>query len=246
MANTPKKANTANQKEQVITPVVEAPKSNEEIELLKAQNEALQSQMAQLMEMFQNSMNKKEEVVLDTAKSEKVEEEIVVEDTTIPEAPPYNKQIKVMSLSFGSLNLNDGTGGKPRLMFKKFGEVKTVLYSTLIEIVNNNKSFADNGLFYILDKSAVYHLDLTEQYEKIVDKQTIDRLIDMEDWEILAVTKDMLKTQKDMIVELIRERAYRDSKISLNKVTLIGQQCGHPNIVTEIQEMRKFSNLDKG
>ena len=66
--------------------------------------------------------------------------------SSVPEQPRPDELIKVMSLRYGVLNLN--VNDHLALRLDKYCEIKPVLYSNLIDIVNQNRSFAEDGFLY--------------------------------------------------------------------------------------------------
>ena len=92
------------------------------------------------------------------------------------EEPSPTKNIKLISLYYGSLNLSDGKNSK--ISFDRYGQVKNCLYSKLVDIVDNNAKFAESGYFYIADKAAVYNLGLADVYKNIKPKEVLDNICD--------------------------------------------------------------------
>ena len=117
------------------------------MEQLAAENAALQAMIAKLSARL-DEMDKAKEVCEEKAATD------VVEDAAEYPEPDANKQIKIMSMFYGSLNLNNNSNRSAGriLTFHKFGEIKSVLYHDLVDYVNNERKFAEEGYFYILDK----------------------------------------------------------------------------------------------
>lgn len=83
------------------------------------------------------------------------------EDYTEPED---GKSIRIRSLFNGTLNL--AYGDRRFVTFNKYGDENRVLYRDLIQIVNINHKFAEEGYFEIEDASAVYSLLLIQIWKK--------------------------------------------------------------------------------
>lgn len=189
------------------------------------QIEELQKKIEELTAMVQSVQNKSE--------SKKVDVEEYKE-------PDPNKQIRIISLYFGELNLSTEPYGKGKLLsFSKYGETKTILYSTLIDIVNNNRKFAESGIFYILDKDATYYLGLSENYKNLLSKDIIDKIYDYSPSEITDLISNATEDQKYAIIQSIVNKLYNGKKIDLNKCDVIGKCCG-VNISEKVEEMKKF------
>jgi hypothetical protein len=180
---------------------------------------------------------------LSTTKDTSVEQ-AVVEDTSESEyaEPSPNKQIRLISLCYGCLNLSTEPFGKGKLItFSKYGESKTILYSTLIDIVNNNRKFAENGAFYILDKDAVYYLGLTDYYKGILSKDIMDNIYDYSATEISSLLESATDEQKEVLVRNAIDSIYNNKPIDLNKCDIIGKAYG-VNIMDKVSEMRQIDD----
>lgn len=165
-----------------------------------------------------------------------------VEEVIIPNEPLSNKNIKVMSLCYGSLNLNDGT--RVALHFDKFGQIKTCLYSTLTSIVNTDTSFAEQGKFYICDKDAVYYLGLYEAYKTIFDFETITNICKYSTSEIEDIVNNMNDSQKKVLVQNIVTRMADGDKFDLNKINIISKSA-NIDINSEFEEYQKMIGFIK-
>ena len=215
---------------------------SKEIESLKKDNNELNAKLEQLIQMFSTfnqSTSKNEEKAKSTEKEVSVKYSYDYDD--VPNEVSPNKQISVMSLSYGSLNLAEEEGGRAVLKFSKYGETKPVLYSKLMNIVNSNRRFAETGRFYILDKDAVYYLGLSEYYKNILPKDIIDNVMDYSPNVINSIISASDDYQKQTIARIICDRVYNNEDVDLNKVNLIGKAC-NVDIMNKVEEMRSFSN----
>lgn len=157
--------------------------------------------------------------------------------------PNPNKQIRIVSMCYGTLNLSTEPFGRGKLVtFNKYGESKTVLYSTLIDIVNNNRSFAEEGKFYILDKDVVYYLGLSDYYNNIFNKDIIDNILNYSPSEITDFLNNMVESQKETLVRNIIDKIYNNKSVDLNKCDLISKLC-NIDILSKVSEMREISNI---
>ena len=177
-----------------------------ELDLLKQKNAELENKLDLILNMLQ-AQNKPQETV--------------AEATTVEKTPlTMNKQVKIVSLCYGTLNLNDG---RSILHFDKFGQTKSCLYSRLTDIVNNDSSFAENGLFYICDPSAVYHLGLSDVYSRLFNLDVITHICSHSDKEIEEIVNTMNDVQKQVLVQNIVYRTASGENFDLNKVNLISK-----------------------
>ena len=198
---------------------------------LKKENAEIKEKLEKLMKMFESTEAKTEE-------SNKVEVEKSVPNE-VPEEPSPNKIIRVVSLCRGCLSLSEDDSGRGKVKFAKYGEIKTVLYSSLINIVNNNRGFAEKGLFYILDKSAVYYLGLKDIYSKLVTKEMLDNVCKYEDVDISKMIEDSEPVQIETMARNLADRIYGGESLDLNKIEFISKKSGI-NIMGIVNEMRNY------
>lgn len=205
---------------------------NMENEKLKQENEELKKMLSELTEKIDNlSSNKNNEI------SEVSEE--------YPE-PDANKQIKLISMFYGVLNLcnNSNRSAGRILTFSKFGEVKSVLYHDLVDYVNNERRFAEAGYFYILDKASVYHLGLTSEYEHLVDGDIVNHLMDYSVDELDSIVSIMTDVQKQSIADLFSDKLYHGNVMDLNKISIISKYLP-VSIEQMVQEKKDFDERAK-
>lgn len=158
-----------------------------------------------------------------------------------PVEPPANKNIKLMSLYYGTLNLATQPNGGGRIVsFNKYGQIRNVLYSTLIDIVNTNRRFSEEGYFYIMDSNAVYHLGLSEFYkDRVIPKSAIDGILDYDASEIPAIVGNLSEAQKDIVEHIILDKMNKGTA-DLNKVEVVGKALGC-DFSAKLAEMKSFS-----
>lgn len=203
------------------------------IEYLKKENEEMKQQLKNLMEMMASINGKKKNTSLEEVKCS----EFTLEE--IPEEPSPNKMVRIISLCRGSLNLAKDERGVDKLKFTKYGEIKPVLYSTLIDIVNNNRSFAEKGLFYILDKASVYYLGLSNVYNKLVDNTILDNICNYPDIDIEKIISGMEESQIEVMAKNLSDRIYNGEKLDLNKINTISRASGI-DIMQRVNDMKSF------
>ena len=157
-----------------------------------------------------------------------------------------NKQIKIMSMFYGSLNLNNNSNRSAGriLTFQKFGEIKSVLYHDLVDYVNNERRFAEEGYFYILDKAAVYHLGLTNEYSHLVDGDIVNHMMDYSANELESIVSVMTDAQKESIANLFADKLYHGEELDLNKIAIISKHLP-VGIEQMVQEKKDFDERAK-
>lgn len=209
---------------------------DDKIKELEKKNQDLEDKLNQLIELMttKNSENTENKI------NEKIEQTNLIEY----EEPSPNKQVRVMSLCYGSLNLAESKGEKARLKFSKYGEIRPCLYSVLMNIVNNNRNFAEKGYFYILDKSVVYHLGLEEEYKKIVNNDCINNICNYNTPEIKDIVSVMNNEQKETMIRLLCDKIYNGETVDYNKIETISKYS-NINIQAKVDEMRKLTQSVK-
>jgi len=211
------------------TPIVQEPSVSVDYEKMIKENEELRNQLNALLS---KSSDKDTSKSVSAIKAEVPEEEMYTE-------PSSNKRIKIMSLYYGELNLAKEYAGKPKIEFNKYGQIKSVLYSDLTDIVNTNMKFQEDGRFYILDKSAVYYLGLSEIYKSILPKDAIDKICDFDTSDISSILDTIPTSQKDVICHNIEMSIFNGENIDFNKVDVISRKFGI-DIKAKAEEMKKF------
>lgn len=169
-----------------------------------------------------------------------------VQDVTIPKKnytglkqPRPDSMIRLQSLTKGELCLN--VNGNVAINFEKYGDIKPVLYSELVNIVNNNRSFAENGTFYIMDDSAVFYLGLARFYDHIMSWEDIENIETFSDDMLRQMLPKISDFQKDVLSLVLATKIFNNESVDMNKVDVISKVC-NIDIVGKAREMREISN----
>lgn len=238
MANTSSKSTATKATQSAKTSeLIEKEDGNSEIEKLREENNEIKEQLKQLMAMLTETKVKEEK-----SKMSVPAVEVLEGPEPIPDEPSPNKMVRILSLCRGSLNLSEDEAGNGKVKFSKYGEIKTVLYSSLINIVNYNRSFAEKGVFYILDKAAVYYLGLKDCYSHLVTNDVLDNICNYDDVDIIKIIDSTEKTQIDTMIKNLTDRLYSMESLDLNKIQTISQKVG-VDIMAKVNEMKQFSGM---
>lgn len=216
--------------------------NNDEIEQIKKENEELKNNINILMEQMTKLLEKQN--TPETAPTTSTTNNYVEDDSLEYPEPDANKQIRLVSMYYGSLTLcNSMNRNTARMLtFSKFGEIKSVLYHDLVDFVNNERKFAEAGYFYILDKAAVYHLGLSSDYKKLVDVNFINNIMNYSDVEVHDIVSTMTTAQQDSLVEILADRMFNGQKMDMNKIDIISKITGK-NIQNKVEEKKHFMGL---
>jgi len=208
--------------------VVGTTSADENIKALEAQNAELKNTVNELMSKIQ--------VLLDDKAERETHDKIVAADMPAPKVeavehydePSANQQIKVMSMYYGTLNLcNSANRSAGKLLtFDKFGQVKSVLYHDLVDYVNNESKFAEQGLFYILDRAAVYSLGLSTEYNKLINKDIVDHITEYSDSDVRDIVGVMPNGQREALANVLADKLYAGVPLDRNKIAIISDVIG--------------------
>lgn len=208
----------------------------DEYDSLKKENEDLRSLINELKASIEDLKSKS-----NTQKNESTLEMTSV-DAPYPE-PDANSQIKVMSMYYGELNLCDSANRSTGrlLTFTEFGQIKSVMYRDLVNYINNEMKFAEQGLFYVLDKAAVYHLGLSEAYTKLADPAVMKNITTYTNSEIEKIIEVMNPTQRETLSDLLADRIYKGISYDLNKIHII-ERYGNIKIMEKVDQKKQIES----
>lgn len=115
------------------------------------------------------------------------------------------KYIRVVSLFDGTLNVGtEFNGGGKLFVFDKLGKSQKILDTDLRDIVRSNRSFAENGYFYICDKTFVEDVGLADNYNQIIGEQAFLSLCNgNRSEEALEIFKSATEQQKNNLIDVI-------------------------------------------
>jgi hypothetical protein len=223
--------------------------TNEQINELKKEISEMQKSQAeinkQLLEALGNLSTimsitgtaKEPEPIKETTNNVKFKQKSY--DNTL-EQPKSDELIRIVSICKGELNLV--VDGNLAIRLEKFGDIKPVLYSQLVTIVNQNRHFAEAGLFYILDDRAVYYLGLSEYYKKIIPIETIEGIGNYSDDDIKQIVSVMNDSQKEVLCKVLADKIYANENIDRNKVELVSKVC-NIDIQGKVREMQEMAEI---
>lgn len=150
-----------------------------------------------------------------------------------------DKNIRVMSLCNHKLNLTSGSGkDAKKRVFTHFGQTKTVPYSTLVEMIEYRPSFAENGIYYILDKDVIQKTGLTEFYSKVLKKEDIEKILSNSE-NALLLYKTLNVKQKDVVNEMLVEKIKTNEITDLSLISAIEKESG-VDIMERVKNSKEF------
>ncbi|MFS0855154.1 hypothetical protein [Paenibacillus taichungensis] len=138
-----------------------------------------------------------------------------------------NQLVKIVSLIEGGLNLK-GNSPQP-LYLPEFGATRSVTYEELRAIYYNHPELTRNGAFFILNKNVVKALYLDSDYESILNRERLDKLVDLPTAEMMSVLKGLTKVQKETFIQrYIQGIKSQDNRFGdFNKIKAIDDYIGN-------------------
>ena len=192
---------------------------------------------AKLLEMLTNLTSKKAEQPVNTVQKQDVA--VVRKNYDNLRQPRPDAMIRLQSLTKGELCLN--VNGSVAINFDKYGDIKPVLYSELMNIVNNNRRFAEEGAFYIMDDASVKYLGLSRYYDNILSYDEIESLESYSDDELRTIVPKISDFQKDVVSLVFANRIYNDEQVDRNKIEVISKAC-EIDIAKRAREMKQIAD----
>lgn len=192
---------------------------------------------AKLLEMLTNLTSQKAEQPVNTVQKQDVA--VVRKNYDNLRQPRPDAMIRLQSLTKGELCLN--VNGSVAINFDKYGDIKPVLYSELMNIVNNNRRFAEEGAFYIMDDASVKYLGLSRYYDNILSYDEIESLESYSDNELRTIITKISDFQKDVVSLVFANRIYNDEQVDRNKIEIISKAC-EIDIAKRAREMKQIAD----
>jgi hypothetical protein len=145
--------------------------------------------------------------------------------------------IRVISLCPFQLNLSTEGGGRGKVYsFQSFGSTKRILYSDLVNVLENYNHFLNDGLFFIADKRVIRRHGYDELYSKILSKEMIEKILDgTRGADTISIIKSTSKKQQEMIAQMFIDRRLAGQEVDLNLWDKIER-------ATDINMQEKYEN----
>ena len=200
--------------------------TNDIIAQLMAQIEAQNKQMAELQEQI----NAKQSVIIQsTNESDKF----------------GTKKIKCINLMHNPVNISTEANGNGKVYtFEKYGDSRLIRFDEIADIVSAYPNTMEKGYVYIANKDAVEALGLTEDYEKVYDKETMDKLIMLReevDLELFLGLDDNL--MESAVVE-IAKRINANEQVDYNYLARIKAETKY-DILAIAEDLKKATTKSK-
>jgi hypothetical protein len=153
-------------------------------------------------------------------------------------------RIKVMSLCPMPLNISTKGSGRGKLFkFEVFGEIKQILYSDLIEIMENHQNFLNLGYFLILNKKVIRVHGLEDSYSHILPKEKIEEIIQGNSDLAVDLFRSANEKQKEFIIDMIVDKAISGKEIDLNLIDKLSR-VSKTKILEKIENAKSVLELE--
>lgn len=145
------------------------------------------------------------------------------------------KKIKVVNLMHNPLNISTEPNGMGRVFtFREYGDSRLIKYDDLADIVAAYPNTMEGGLAYICDKEVVESLGLSEEYEKLFDKETMDKVVKLREESDLELFLGVDKNLQESTARRIAERLNANERVDYNYIKTIKEKTG-----IDIEEIAK-------
>lgn len=174
--------------------------------------EKLEKELAELKEMIQKSKKRSpKEVGERTIKKQ-------------PLAP--NTYVKVMSLVHNPLNLSTRPHGRGKTFrFEEFGNIKSMFYSELLEVIENHPNFFNAGYFYILDDRVIEENNWHDVYSKILSKEQMEMIFENSS-SAIALFSGANEKQQKLIADYFIDKMVNNLPVDRNLVAELSRISG--------------------
>lgn len=139
-----------------------------------------------------------------------------------------SKKVKVMSLVPNKYNLTTEIGGRGKAFtFDDFGDIVTMKTTELEEIlsVQKQRTQAEQGYFYILDKDIVEDQELEDNYKNISDKNTLEKVMNLVSDECVDIFCGLVEDLQISIATKMAEMINNGIRLDRNRLAEISMRA---------------------
>jgi hypothetical protein len=155
-----------------------------------------------------------------------------------------NTYIKVMSLVNNKLNLSTKARGQGKVFsFEKFGQIKQMFYSELLDIIEAHPNFFEAGYFYVLDQNVINSGNYNELYEKILTKDQMEQILNGTN-QAIPLFESCNEKQRGVICNFFIQKMINGENVDYNLLSNITRISGI-DIVKRVQEIKETNDNNK-
>lgn len=193
-----------------------------------AEKEDLKKQNEQMAEMLKQMQAQIEQL---KAESNKVQ--------VIQTVGSSGKKVKVINLAHCPVSVStEGDGQGIVKTFNKYGDVLTIKFDVLSDMVANYQNTFSRGYLRILDKDVVDELSLTDEYEELYTKEMIDEIINLQTDGAVDLFINMDDTLRETTARTIAMNLKNGQVYDFNRLHRIEKETG-----INIEKLSENENL---
>lgn len=193
-----------------------------------AEKENLKEQNKQMAEMLKQMQAQIEQL---KAESNKVQ--------VIQTVGSSGKKVKVINLTHCPVSVStEGDGQGIVKTFNKYGDVLTIKFDVLSDMVANYQNTFSRGYLRILDKDVVDELSLTDEYEELYTKEMIDEIINLQTDGAVDLFVNMDDTLRETTARTIAMNLKNGQVYDFNRLHRIQKETG-----IDIEKLSENENL---
>ncbi len=215
-------------KKEKATTKTEKTEKVEEPKTVDAEKEDLKEQNKQMAEMLKQMQAQIEQL---KAESNKVQ--------VIQTVGSSGKKVKVINLAHCPVSVStEGDGQGIVKTFNKYGDVLTIKFDVLSDMVANYQNTFSRGYLRILDKDVVDELSLTDEYEELYTKEMIDEIINLQTDGAVDLFINMDDTLRETTARTIAMNLKNGQVYDFNRLHRIEKETG-----INIEKLSENENL---
>ena len=199
-----------------------------ESKTVDTEKEDLKEQNKQMAEMLKKMQAQIEQL---KAESNKVQ--------VIQTVGSSGKKVKVINLTHCPVSVStEGDGQGIVKTFNKYGDVLTIKFDVLSDMVANYQNTFSRGYLRILDKDVVDELSLTDEYEELYTKEMIDEIINLQTDGAVDLFINMDDTLRETTARTIAMNLKNGQVYDFNRLHRIEKETG-----INIEQLSENENL---
>lgn len=136
------------------------------------------------------------------------------------------KKIKCVNLMHNPINVStEPNGGGKVYTFEKYGDYRMIRFDDLSDILSSYPYTMEHGLIYITDNKVVEAFGLSDEYSKLYDKATMDKIIYLREETDVDLFIGMEKNLRESTAREIAKLMNQNEKMDYNYLRRIKDEC---------------------
>lgn len=177
---------------------------DKEKEILKTQNEQLTNMLKEMQEQLE-ALKKQAQT-----------------PTIVQTVGSSGKKVKVVSLTSCVISVSTEENGEGKaITFNKYGDIRTVKFDDLADMVASYPNAFEKGYIYINDPAVVAELGLDDVYQDIHTKKDMDKILKLDSDESVEGFKNLDTLFQKIIARDLATRLMNGEKLDRNRIQKI-------------------------